>query len=299
MVGNPLAAMGPRVSRRRSIRRRAIRLGAYALMALALIVVLAPFAWLLVSAISSNADLITLPLKWIPEHPSLDKLASLLVGNGRGAEDFRAAIWNSLVVSSASTAIAMTTGVLAAYAFARLHFPGRDRLILLFMATYMLPAIAIVLPLFSFMSTTGLLDTQLALILVYPSFVTPFVIWLLRGFFETLPADIEDAARIDGCSRLGALWRVVLPISIPGLVSTALLSFLLVWDEYFYALILTQTNNSKTLPVAIGDFIGRYTIDFPLLASGGLIAALPPVLIAFVFQRYIVAGLTSGSVHGS
>jgi multiple sugar transport system permease protein len=283
----------------RAARQGATALAGYGLMAVALIVVLAPFAWLVISAISSKADLITLPLQWLPEDPSFDRLLDLLLGTGPSARDFRAAMWNSLVISSATTIIAMTTGVLAAYAFARLRFPGRNRLILVFMAMYMLPAVAIVLPVFSFMSAVGWLDTQLALIVVYPSFVTPFVIWLMRGFFETLPEDIEDAARIDGCSRLGALWRVVLPISIPGLVSTALLAFLLVWDEYFYALILTQTNAAKTLPVAISDFIGRYTIDFPLLASGGLIAALPPVLIAFVFQRYIVAGLTAGGVQGS
>jgi multiple sugar transport system permease protein len=283
----------------RSAQRRAARLVGYGLTVIALAAILAPFAWLVISAVSSQADLITVPLRWIPEHPTLARLEDLLFGSNAHADAFRAAIRNSLLVTSASTAISMVTGVLAAYAFARLRFPGRNWLIFVFMATYMLPGVAIILPIYSFFSSVGWLDTPWALIIVYSSFVTPFVIWLMRGYFETVPTDLDDAARIDGCSRLGALWRVVLPVSAPGLVSTALLAFLFSWDEFFFALILTQTEAGKTLPIAINDFIGRFTVDFPLLASGGLIAALPPVIIAFVFQRRIVAGLTAGSVQGS
>ena len=171
-------------------------------------------------------------------------------------------------------------------------------LILAFMATYMLPPIALILPLYQIMGALGLRDTPIALIVVYSSFVTPFVIWIMRGYIASISPDLDDAARVDGCSRLGALVRVIVPISGPGLVSTALLAFLMAWDEFLYALILTSTNASKTLPVALNDFIGRYGLDFGLLATGGVIAALPPVLIAFVFQRYIVAGLTTGGVKG-
>ena len=128
--------------------------------------------------------------------------------------------------------------------------------------------------------------------------MTPFVIWIMRGYFETISPELDDAARVDGCSRLGAMVRVILPVAAPGLFATALLAFLLGWDEFLYALIITQTDPSKTLPVAINDFIGRHSTDFGLLATGGVIAALPPVIIAFVFQRYIVAGLTAGGVKG-
>jgi multiple sugar transport system permease protein len=162
----------------------------------------------------------------------------------------------------------------------------------------MLPPIALILPLYQIMGALGLRDTPLALILIYSSFVTPFVIWIMRGYIQTIPAELDDAARVDGCSRLGALIRVIVPVSVPGLLSTALLAFLMAWDEFLYALILTSTNASKTLPVALNDFIGRYGLDFGLLATGGVIAALPPVVIAFLFQRHIVAGLTAGSVKG-
>jgi len=221
---------------------------------------------------------------------------------GASADDsalsFRSAFVNSTVIASTVTVVSMVVGTLAAYAFARLRFPGRSWLILAFMATYMLPPIALILPLYQIMSSLHLRDTPLALIIIYSSFVTPFVIWIMRGYIETISPELDDAARVDGCSRLGALVRVILPVSAPGLASTALLAFLLAWDEFLYALIITQTNASKTLPIAINDFIGRHGVDFGLLATGGVIAALPPVILAFAFQRYIVAGLTSGSVKG-
>jgi multiple sugar transport system permease protein len=293
-------AFARRQSTRRTARSTALRTGQYVAMVITLVCILAPFAWLIISSISSQADLITLPLQWLPPHPTLDRLAALTFGSTTddSALGFRAALGNSIVVTSATTAISMVTGVIAAYAFARLRFPGRDRLVFVFLATYMLPPIAILLPVYEFLSGFGLLDTQIALIAVYTSFVTPFVIWLMRGYFEGISTELDDAARVDGCTRLGALWRVILPVSLPGLFSTMVLAFLLCWDEFFYALILTQTNASKTLPVAINDFIGRHSVDFGMLAAGGLLAALPPVIIAFFCQRYIVSGLTAGSVKG-
>jgi multiple sugar transport system permease protein len=186
----------------------------------------------------------------------------------------------------------------AAYAFSRFHFPARGWMILAFMATTMLPPIALLLPLYQIMNALGLSDTPLALIIIYSSFVTPYVVWLMRGYLDTIPRELDDAARVDGCSRFGALWRVILPVARPGLLSTSLLAFLLAWDEFLYALVITQTNASKTIPVALNDFIGRYGVDFGRLAAGGVIAAIPPLIIAFAFQRFIVAGLTAGSVKG-
>lgn len=272
----------------------------YAAMLVALLAILAPFAWLLISSVAEPVDLLTRPLQWIPAHISFDRFAALTVGSSPddSAQSFRAALVNSSVIASSVTLLSMVVGTLAAYAFARLRFPGRSWLILAFMATYMLPPIALILPLYQIMSALHLRDTPLALIIIYASFVTPFVIWIMRGYIETISSELDDAARVDGCSRLGVLVRVIVPVSAPGLVSTGLLAFLMAWDEFLYALIITQTNASKTLPVAINDFIGRHGVDFGLLATGGVIAALPPVIIAFVFQRYIVAGLTAGSVKG-
>lgn len=269
-------------------------------MLIALVVVLAPFAWLLISSVAAPVDLLRRPLQWIPSHIGFDRFSQLTFGSSPDstAQGFRSAIVNSTVIASTVTIVSLIAGTLAAYAFARLRFRGRGWLILAFLATYMLPPIALILPLYQIMNLLHLRDTPLALIIVYSSFVTPFVIWIMRGYIATISSDLDDAARIDGCSRLGVLWRVIVPVALPGILSTGLLAFLMAWDEFLYALILTQTNASKTLPVAINDFIGRFGVDFGLLATGGVIAALPPVLIAFVFQRYIVAGLTTGGVKG-
>jgi multiple sugar transport system permease protein len=272
----------------------------YLAMVIALVAILAPFGWLLISSVADPVDLLARPLHWIPSHLSLDRFVELTTQDtpDQSAQTFRAALVNSSVVASAVTLLSLAVGVPAAYAFARLRFPGRQTLLLAFMASYMLPPIALILPLYQIMSALHLRDTPLALVIIYASFVTPFVIWIMRGYIEGISSELDDAARVDGCSRLGALIRVIVPVAAPGLVSTALLAFLMAWDEFFYALIITQTTASKTLPVALNEFIGRHGIDFGLLATGGIIAALPPVLIAFVFQRYIVAGLTAGSVKG-
>jgi multiple sugar transport system permease protein len=304
-VGDPWAEVRtdlPAYRTSRDVRARRMARGAflYGAMIVALVLILAPFAWLLISSVALPVDLLERPLSWIPAHIEFDRFAALTFGSSPDdtALGFRSAFVNSTLIASTVTAYSMVVGTLAAYAFSRLRFPGRGWLILAFMATYMLPPIALVVPLYQIMSSLGLRDTPLALMIIYSSFVTPFVIWIMRGYIDTISPELDDAARVDGCSRLGALWRVILPVSAPGLVSTALLAFLLAWDEFLYALIITQTNASKTLPIAITDFIGRHGIDFGLLATGGVIAALPPVIIAFAFQRYIVAGLTAGSVKG-
>jgi multiple sugar transport system permease protein len=142
------------------------------------------------------------------------------------------------------------------------------------------------------------LNTPYVLIATYLSFTLPFAIWLMASFFETIPVELEDAARIDGCSRIGTLFRVILPISTPGLISTGLFVFLLAWDEFFFALIFTSTDAAKTVPVAIAEFTGRYVVDVTAMMTGGVVAALPPVLLALIFQRYIVRGLTAGAVKG-
>jgi multiple sugar transport system permease protein len=170
--------------------------------------------------------------------------------------------------------------------------------LLLFLSTYMLPPIAILISLYLTMVQLHLLDTRLGLILVYCSFITPFVLWIMSGYFRSIPRDLEDAARIDGCSRVGALFRVVLPLARPGLLATGLFGFLLAWDEFLYALVFTSSLSSKTIPVAIAEFTGRHAVDFGMMATGGVLASLPPLVIAFVFQRYIVGGLASGAVKG-
>jgi multiple sugar transport system permease protein len=249
--------------------------------------------------VAAPADLLTRPLRWIPAHASLSRYSDIILGaDSDTVVTFRAAMLNSAIVAASSVLISLGVGIFGAYAFARLRFRFQRGILLIFLSTYMLPPIAILISLYLTMVQLHLLDTKLGLILVYCSFITPFVLWILSGYFRSIPRDLEDAARIDGCSRIGALFRVVLPLARPGLLATALFGFLLAWDEFLYALVFTSSLNAKTIPVAIAEFTGRHAVDFGMMATGGVLASLPPLAIAFLFQRYIVGGLASGAVKG-
>jgi multiple sugar transport system permease protein len=261
------------------------------------VVILAPFAWLLFSSVVGQTDLVSRPMRWVPEHVTIDRYRQIFSGRG-AATEFRQAMVNSFLVASGTVLVSLTVGVLGGYALARLRFPLRRTTLLSFLVTYMLPPIALIIPLYLLMSRFGLLDTRLGLIVVYCSLATPFALWNMSNFFASLPVELEDAARVDGCSRLGALVRIVLPLSRPGIIATALYAFLLCWDEFLYALIFTSTPQAKTIPVAIAEFTGRNAVDFGLIAAGGVLAAAPPVVLTLVFQRYLVSGLTTGALRG-
>jgi multiple sugar transport system permease protein len=162
----------------------------------------------------------------------------------------------------------------------------------------MIPEVSLIIPLFIVASSLDLINKPIVLIIAYMSFALPYAIWMMIAFFQTVPVELEEAARLDGCTRLGILWRVVMPISVPGLISTAMFIFLVAWDEFFYALIFTSTLAAKTVPVAIAEFIGRYAVNINGMMAGGILAALPPVILGLIFQRYIVSGMTAGAVKG-
>jgi multiple sugar transport system permease protein len=179
-----------------------------------------------------------------------------------------------------------------------MQFAGHGKLIWVLLLAYMLPPIILVIPLYGIMGRLGLTDTKLGLIAIYTAIIMPFAIWILRGYFQTIPSELEDAAMMDGSTRMGAFFRIILPLAIPGLVATALFCFLMSWEEFLISLIFTSSAASKTVPVAIAEFKGRHSIDFGMMATGGIIAAIPPVVIAIVFQRYLIGGLSSGAVKG-
>jgi len=260
-----------------------------------------PIAWLIISSISSRAELLATPLRWLPQNPNFQNFVDIIApskGVSQTARTFRLTLQNSIIVASAVTAISLITGSLAAYALVRIHFRFQRTLLIAILGTRMIPEVSLVVPLYVIASKLGLLNTPYVLIITYLSFALPFVIWLMSSFFETIPVELEEAARIDGASRLGILFRVILPISTPGLVSTGLFVFLMAWDEFFFALIFTSTTAAKTVPVAIAEFTGRYAVDISAMMSGGVLAALPPVILALIFQRYIVRGMTAGAVKG-
>jgi multiple sugar transport system permease protein len=260
-----------------------------------------PILWLFSASISTRAELLSVPPHWIPQHPTFKNYLDILLPGASSSEISRTmaiTLVNSLKVASAVTLICLVVGALAAYALVRISFRYNQPIMMGILGTRMIPEVSLIVPLFILASRFQLIDKPVVLIITYLTFSLPFAIWLLVAFFQTIPVELEDAARIDGCSRLETLFRIIMPISTPGLVSTALFVFLLAWDEFFYALIFTNTLAAKTAPVAISEFVGRYVTDINAMMAGGMLVALPPVLLAIIFQRFIVSGLSAGAVKG-
>jgi multiple sugar transport system permease protein len=260
-----------------------------------------PILWLFSASISTRSELLSVPPHWIPQHPTFKNYLDILLPGASSSEISRTmaiTLVNSLKVASAVTLICLVVGALAAYALVRISFRYNQPIMMGILGTRMIPEVSLIVPLFILASRLQLIDKPVVLIITYLTFSLPFAIWLLAAFFQTIPVELEDAARIDGCSRLETLFRIIMPISTPGLVSTALFVFLLAWDEFFYALIFTNTLAAKTAPVAISEFVGRYVTDINAMMAGGMLVALPPVLLAIIFQRFIVSGLSAGAVKG-
>jgi len=280
------------------MRRSLKRIFLYVAVAAIVVWTIAPYLWLIISSLSFKIDLLTVPLRWIPPRLTLENYHSLFFTHGSESVNTRLffqSLGNSAIISLTTMFICLILGVFAAYAIARLHFKGSNAMVLIMMATQLVPPIVLVVPLYVIMRKMDLLDTHLGLILVDISIVLPLVIWLMRGYFASIPSELEDAARIDGCTYLGALFRVILPLSGPGLVSVMIFAFIAAWNEYLYAFIFTNIN-AKTLPVLIGEFSTKLGLEYLRIAAAGVLASLPPVLLALIFQRFIIRGLTAGAI---
>jgi multiple sugar transport system permease protein len=254
---------------------------------------LAPIVWMGLTSFLPHRALITRP-------PDVS-FSLLTLGNIRGVlEDgsgLMRAFGNSALIAVATTALALTLGSLAAYAIARLSMPAGNQLMLMVLATQMFPGIVLIIPLFIVLSRAGMIDTHLALILVYLSFVLPVVMWILKGFFESIPIELERAAAVDGASTLQTFRLVVLPMSLPPLFAAGVFAFIESWNEFFYAVILTRTE-VKTVPIKISEFSGQYQTAFGQMIAASMLASIPVVLVAIIFRRYILLGFSEGAVKG-
>jgi multiple sugar transport system permease protein len=260
--------------------------------------ILAPIAWMLIMSVSSTNDLTTIPLPWLPQAFDFHRYVDLLTiaENGRGSE-FLAAMRNSILVAGMATIGALLVAIPAAWAVSR--SPGRQNLALYaVVATYMLPPVALVVPIYFALSAMGALNSIFSLAAVYLTILAPFTTWLLKSSFDNIPVEIELAAMIDGARLDQILRRITLPLAGPSLATAGLFAFLLAWDEYFYAYLFTSTERAKTLTVEIADLAGGRISDYGLIATAGVLAAVPPVLIGFFLQRSLIAGLTAGGVKG-
>lgn len=275
----------------------------YGFVLLFVFAMLAPFVWMFISSISPQYELVAKPPHWIPENPTLHRYEALLFGPEPGqmmpmaADRFLAAMGNSLIISSITTLICLIVGTFAAYPFARLRIPGEGNFLLGILAAQMLPVIVIIIPLSLVMQRLGLVDTYGGLILLYAGFLLPTVIWIMYGYLQTIPRELEDAAMIDGCTRFEAIVRVILPLAGPGLVAVGAFTFLSAWNEFFMALIFTASQ-TKTITVTVTEFSTQFGIDFGLMATGGVLGSIPPLILALLLQRYLVQGLTSGALKG-
>ncbi|HTX93159.1 MAG TPA: carbohydrate ABC transporter permease [Anaerolineales bacterium] len=266
-----------------------------------LVFIFFPILWLLMASFSTQVELYAIPPHWIPQHPTIQNYLDIFVPSMAASavpRTFAVSLLNSIRIASMVTLICIVIGSLAAYALVRIPFKMNRAIQLGILGTRMIPEVSLVLPLFMIASALQWINKPIVLVVTYLSFALPYSIWLMMAYFQTVPIELEEAARLDGCTRLGILFRVVIPISTPGLISTAMFVFLLAWDEFFYALIFTSTLAAKTAPVAISEFVGRYSVNITGMMAGGILAAIPPVVLAFIFQRYIVSGMTAGAVKG-
>lgn len=284
-----------------------------------LIYVLAPVSWLISSSLQQEAALTSVPPQWIPEEPHLDNFRAIFSAGEEAkvtyetrreadtasggfipstAKNLLPAMGNSFIVSVAVVVLNLLVAVPAAYAIAKIRFRGRNASIYGILITRVIPDIALIVPFFLFIRNLGLLDTLSSLVITYLAVTVPFSVFILVSYFEQLPDELDKAARVDGCSRVQTMTKVFLPLAAPSLVALSLFAFLTSWNEFLLALMFTQTAASQTLPIIVASFTSDFTISFSFINAAGVLAIIPPVILAILFQRYIVSGMTAGAVKG-
>jgi multiple sugar transport system permease protein len=279
-------------------RRRLLKIGHFIGLFLAMLVICLPGFWIVLSSLRPTVEIMAKPPVWIPTELSLDAYIAMFSGVGQGGIPVVQYFTNSLIVSITSTVIALAIGMSGGYAFARFPFKGKGSWFLGLMLTRTVPGIALSLPLFFVYAKLGLLDTHAGLILVYVALNVPFTIWLIDGFFRQVPKDLAEAAQIDGCTRWQAFWQVEFPLAGPGIASSGIFAFLTSWNEFALASNLTRSVNSKTLPVGLLDYTSEFTIDWRGMCALAVVMIIPALILTFIVQKHLVAGLTSGAVKG-
>jgi len=245
------------------------------------------------TAFKTTEETYTSPPLLIPHHPTIENFL-YIIKRGVFLTYFR----NSVVVAVSTTVITIILSSLAGYSFSRFKFFGGHSLLLLFLITQMFPGALLIIPLFQIIKFLKLLNTLYALILSHITFSLPLCTWLMKGFFDQIPRELEEAAMIDGCSRVSAMVRVIFPLALPGIMAASIFSFIGAWDEFIFALIFTSTDKVRTLPVGLQRFITSYEIYWNYLGAASVLTTIPVVILFLFIQRHMVKGLTAGSVKG-
>ena len=263
----------------------------YAILAVLIFWTLAPLYWMLTTSLKENSEIYGAGTTLWPRHPTIDNYRVLLEET-----NFATYFMNSMIVALATTVLSLAFAALGAYALSRLDFPGRRLFARSLVYTYLMPHSMLFIPLLAMLLTIGLENTRSGLVLVYLGFTVPFCTWLLMAYFLSIPVEIEEAGLVDGCSRLGVLFRIILPITVPALAVVAFFSFTLSWNEYIYASVLVTDVSVRTIPTGIPNFIVEDVFFWGPMMASTVISSIPPLVVYFVFQRFLITGLTMGAV---
>lgn len=282
-----------------AMKKRMNAIGLWVLTFILMVIMCVPGLWVVLTAFRPNGEVLAKPPVWLPENPGLNNFAKIFgFGADQVAIPVPAYFMNSLIIALTSTAIALLIGMSGGYAFARYRFRFKNGLFLGLMLSRTVPGIALSLPIFMIWSRIGLIDAKLGLIIVYVALNVPFTIWLIDGFFRQIPKEMSEAAQVDGCTRWQAFWKIEFPLAKSGIASAGIFAFLTSWNEYALASNLTRSTDSKTLPVGLMDFTAQFTIDWAGMSAMAVIIIIPALILTFLVQKHLIAGLTFGGVKG-
>ena len=273
--------------------RRGLKWTGNLLLVVFLVWTLVPFYWMLATSLKKDKEIYGFEATLVPRQPTFDAYRRLFAQT-----PFVKYLVNSTIIAVSTTAASLVLGCLGAYALARLRFPGRRLIARGLIFSYLVPPALLFIPLFTVMSTLNLIDTRHGLTLVYLSFTLPFCTWLLLGYFRSVPLELEEAALVDGCSRMSALVRIILPMSLPALAVVAFFSFTQAWNEFLYANVFVNSVDVRTITTGLTLFVVEDVFFWGPMMGAACLATIPPVLIYLIFQRWVVKGLTLGAVKG-
>jgi ABC-type glycerol-3-phosphate transport system permease component len=275
--------------RRPRSRRTLLSIGAVALVFAAAF----PLFWMLSTSLKPSGEIFATPPRMIPAHPTLGNFARLFTETS-----FLTYFRNSTTVALTAVLLTLAVSALGAYGLTRFSFRGRDQVAGLILTTYMFAPVMIIIPFYILVKQLGLVNTHLALVLSYTTFCLPFCLWLLRAFFASIPLELEEAALVDGAGRGRAVWHVVLPLALPGLIATAIFTFILAYNDFLFSMVLITSEELKTLPVGVNDLFNATIVDWGMIMAAGVMITAPAVVFFAVVQRYLVQGWGAGGVKG-
>jgi multiple sugar transport system permease protein len=279
-----------RTAKRPPVLRRLLTL--HLPMALIVLFAIGPYLWMFLTSVRPEATLFAIGRTMLPDSFTADNYTRLI-----GRTGFLANLGHSTVVASGAVILGLSVSITAAYAFSRYRFFGRRLLMMTFLLINMFPVVLLIIPLFIIMRTLGILDSHIGLILAHSTFAIPFATWMMISYFNGVPKSLDEAAQVDGCRPLGAMLRVVLPVTLPGIIATGIYIFITSWNEYLYAAVLAG-QKVRVLTVAVQTLIGEYEIAWGMLTAAGVVGALPVTLLFMIIQRRLIAGMTQGAVKG-